>query len=680
MGPLWGGLTDANVLNNRFNQSMTSGTIYHLMMHPQVLADSNLWVKPDIPRHLSYISNRKNVWYANFGSLYLYHFLKDPTTGTIDVATGLPVITAQPASSTVAQGETATFSVAASGSMPMSYPWQKDNVDIPGAKNPIYTTPVVSMSNSGAAFRCIVSNSLGSITSSKAILTVLRSVNILANPSFENGTTAPWVFYSNGVATLSLASSGSDGTRSARIAVATESTNVQLYQANLTLQSSVVYSLSFDAWSITGHDLEVSLGKHVSPYTNYGLLSYKFNLTTSWQRFTVTFTAGGFSGTVTDGRLFFWLAPYDAAGDEYYIDNVVLSCTSSVTPPAPTAPVITTQPVNQTVTVGQTATFSVTAVGTVPLNYQWQKNGSSIAGGTANVYTTPPTVASDSGSIFRCVVSNGAGTTGSQGAMLLVTSTSAAGVNVVTNGTFESGTSGWYSYSNGAATLTASTPGAFGTGTAAQVAVTAEGTNVQLYQSGITLLPSTSYRLSFDAYSNTGHDTEVSLAQHVSPYTNYGLSGQKFDLTSSWQSFAVVFTTSGFSTPVADGRLLFWLAPYDAAGDRFYFDNVQLARVGDLTLTAPIITTQPANQTVAVGQTAAFSVAATGTAPLSYQWQRNSTNIAGATSASYTTPAVVLADSGALYRCRVSNAAGAVTSAQALLMVTSSRPPPQRMP
>src|SRR5580704_8371330 len=55
--------------------------------------------------------------------------------------------------------------------------------------------------------------------------------------------------------------------------------------------------------------------------------------------------------------------------------------------------------------------------------------------------------------------------------------------------------------------------------------------------------------------------------------------------------------------------------------------------------TAPLITTQPTSQTVAVGQSASFVVVATGGAPLSYQWQKNGVNIAGATSSSYTTPA-----------------------------------------
>ncbi len=72
-----------------------------------------------------------------------------------------------------------------------------------------------------------------------------------------------------------------------------------------------------------------------------------------------------------------------------------------------TAPAITAQPSNATVTVGQTATFSVTATGTPPLSYQWQKGGSNISGApNSSSYTTPATVAGDSGSTFRVVVSN----------------------------------------------------------------------------------------------------------------------------------------------------------------------------------------------------------------------------------------------------------------------------------
>jgi hypothetical protein len=175
------------------------------------------------------------------------------------------------------------------------------------------------------------------------------------------------------------------------------------------------------------------------------------------------------------------------------------------------APTITTQPVNRTVTAGQTATFSVVAGGTATLAYQWQRNGVNITGAGSASYTTPATVLADSGASFRCVVSNSAGSATSSSATLTVN-----------------------------------------------------------------------------------------------------------------------------AAPVA-----------------------------------PTITTQPVNRTVTAGQTATFNVVASGTGTLAYQWQRNGVNITGAGSASYTTPATVLADSGATFRCVVSNSAGSATSSSATLTVVA---------
>ncbi|MGA2854564.1 MAG: M36 family metallopeptidase, partial [Verrucomicrobiota bacterium] len=86
--------------------------------------------------------------------------------------------------------------------------------------------------------------------------------------------------------------------------------------------------------------------------------------------------------------------------------------------------------------------------------------------------------------------------------------------------------------------------------------------------------------------------------------------------------------------------------------------------------TPPAITTQPANVTASVGDTASFSVAASGKAPLSYFWQRNGTFIVGATNSSYTTNNVQLSDSGSQFSCLVSNAYGTVLSSNATLTVT----------
>ena len=89
---------------------------------------------------------------------------------------------------------------------------------------------------------------------------------------------------------------------------------------------------------------------------------------------------------------------------------------------------------------------------------------------------------------------------------------------------------------------------------------------------------------------------------------------------------------------------------------------------------APVISTQPAGVLVTVGGSATFTVSATGTSP-KYQWQRNTVNIVGATDTSYTIGNAQTADNGASFRAVVSNASGTVTSAAAVLSVTTSKPP-----
>jgi len=102
-------------------------------------------------------------------------------------------------------------------------------------------------------------------------------------------------------------------------------------------------------------------------------------------------------------------------------------------------------------------------------------------------------------------------------------------------------------------------------------------------------------------------------------------------------------------------------------------DNVFVYKLspggGSPTPAAPVITSQPANRSVTAGQTATFSVTATGAATLSYRWQKNGSDIAGATGSSYTTPPTTSSDNGATFRVIVSNSAGSVTSSSATLTV-----------
>jgi hypothetical protein len=149
-------------------------------------------------------------------------------------------------------------------------------------------------------------------------------------------------------------------------------------------------------------------------------------------------------------------------------------------------------------------------------------------------------------------------------------------------------------------------------------------------------------------------------------------------LSYQWRKNSVAIaaaTSSTYTTPPtasADNGAQFTVVVSNTAGS-------VTSNPATLTLTAvsvaPTITTPPANQTVTAGQTATFTVVAAGTPPLSYQWQKNGANIAGASSASYTTPATTTSDSGSTFDVVVSNTAGTVTSAAVTLTVSAAPTP-----
>src|SRR6202030_281915 len=117
-------------------------------------------------------------------------------------------------------------------------------------------------------------------------------------------------------------------------------------------------------------------------------------------------------------------------------------------------------------------------------------------------------------------------------------------------------------------------------------------------------------------------------------------------------------------------------AAYSALTLVFTFALALLAGCGGGSASPPEITAQPASQTVNVGQTATFSVSATGAMPLTFQWQKNAVNIAGATSATYTTPATTTADNGAKFGVIVMHSTQSVASSLATLTVNSPSSPP----
>jgi glucose/arabinose dehydrogenase/regulation of enolase protein 1 (concanavalin A-like superfamily) len=100
-----------------------------------------------------------------------------------------------------------------------------------------------------------------------------------------------------------------------------------------------------------------------------------------------------------------------------------------------------------------------------------------------------------------------------------------------------------------------------------------------------------------------------------------------------------------------------------------------LYRVQYATNLAPTISQHPASVTVSVGEAALFCASAAGSAPLTYQWQRNGANISGATGSCHTTPSATLADNGAQYRVTATNPWGSAVSNAATLSVTANQRP-----
>lgn len=151
------------------------------------------------------------------------------------------------------------------------------------------------------------------------------------------------------------------------------------------------------------------------------------------------------------------------------------------------------------------------------------------------------------------------------------------------------------------------------------------------------------------------------------------------DLCSGWirRFHPSTQTADGFATGISNpvdlrvspSGTLFYLARGPSSNTGVVFEIRSTASL------SPTIAVQPVNQTVAVGSPATFSVQANGQQPLSYQWQRNQSDISGANSSSYTLPSAQQSDNGALFRCIVSNSFGSATSSEASLTVVSNQSP-----
>jgi hypothetical protein len=153
-------------------------------------------------------------------------------------------------------------------------------------------------------------------------------------------------------------------------------------------------------------------------------------------------------------------------------------------------------------------------------------------------------------------------------------------------------------------------------------------------------------------------------------------SGASTTLTYQWtQTGGAAVTLSSataqnpsFTAPNYNGALTFLVSATDSNGYRNTATKTVNVSGGT---TPPSITSQPQSVSVTVGQPATFAVGVTGTGPFTYQWRRNGTAIAGATSDTYTIAATTTADNGAQFSVQVTNGLGSVTSNAATLTVAA---------
>lgn len=375
----------------------------------------------------------------------------------------------------------------------------------------------------------------------------------------------------------------------------------------------------------------------------------------------------------------------DGASFSVAVANVAGTITSSnATLTVHTAAAITVQPPSQSVVAPASATFRVTASGTPPLFYQWRRNGADLPGAIASTYVTPATSGADQGALYSAVVSNAFGNAASANAMLTVNLPPAITLQPLGQSVVAPATASFSVTATGTAPLSyqwrkngVDLPGAVAA--AYTTPATTVGDSGSLFSVAVSS-PYGSVVSSAATLTVTAVPVAPAITGQPAPQTVVAPAPATFSVTATgtpplayqWRKGGVDIggaTGSTYTTPATnygDNGSQFSVRVSNAAG-------TATSSWAALTVNAaPVITVQPADRTVTEPATATFSVGASGTPPLAYQWQRNGTNIGGATAASYTTPATAMSQSGDQFSVAVSNAFGSTLSDSATLTVNGA--------
>ena len=360
-----------------------------------------------------------------------------------------PVILTQPVSSEICNHATLTLSVVASNAT--GYQWMLNGVAIVGATGSTYTVANAQAAQSGT-YTVVVSNALTSVTSNAVTVSIGSTITTNpANVSISVGQVGTFTVAAAGESPFAyqwyeIAPGGVTGVA---IAGATAGTYVtpaagagddgtQFY-ATVTDACGTVYTSSAATMTVAYGDVPPTIvqqpvGQDVAAgasVTFTALAAGTPTITYQWYRIAAGATAGTAISGAT-GTSYTLPAGATAAGnngDQYYViatnaygqaasQDAMLAIGNGI--------LIITQPVSQYVLAGQTATFSVTATSNLPLTYQWYEAApgsasfSAITGATSASYSVTNTTVSESGSVFRVVVSNGTSSVTSSTAALYV--------------------------------------------------------------------------------------------------------------------------------------------------------------------------------------------------------------------------------------------------------------------
>ncbi len=362
--------------------------------------------------------------------------------------------------------------------------------------------------------------------------------------------------------------------------------------------------------------------------------------------------------------------------------------TTDVTVKAAAAPVITTQPRTTTASVGQTITFTLAATGSFPRTYQWRKDGTNLAGGTDAALTLTSITTATAG-VYTVVVTNALGSITSASASLTVNAATPPVVS--SNYPFD------VTAAQGAsATLSISLNGGSSPFTYQWLksgAPIAGATGSQLLFNSVALTDAGKYSFVVTNAAGTATSREATLTVTAAipisitfpPRAVAVFPGQSASFSVSYNgSSPLTFQWLKNGAPIAGATSSSYSINSVALTDAGNFSVVLTNIAGPVTSSsalltvnqpvAPSITRQPVDVTITEGSSASFSVSATGSPPMTYQWHFNGVALSNSNSSSYSLSSSSVASGK--YRVTVTNAAGTATSVEATLTVLPPPAPP----